>query len=568
MTRTHLAIRHFGIGSRDMLDDAFAAGFCIDAATLLAEHGGFRVSIVERPVEAPTRGVPDSGWPAGAYRMTGLFSTGPDSLQCTVLAESPDGHPILETLYEVPYPELPRLRRRMLSEIAEACDVPATRAWLSRLDRSAHVITDAWIGYYRCLVQATDSPRREEILEEMLAVEPDFVEARIALLESRLVRDRLEAASQLRAELEREYATDPYALYELAGILLRTGDSGGATDLLRRAADTQRAEPWMLVELASMLQSQGCEHETLVALERAAAGGCDDAEVHHRLARLLEADGRDDDALTHARRAVELDPHCSPAWTLVARAALDRGELDEAATALNRAFAATDEAGPALYMLAGRIRHALGDLDGATAAYTQALDGADGRAEPHRLLAEALAQRGQTAEAIGHLEAVVRIDRGGPQAEAARRRIEELCKRRRRSVESRFRRCGHEALHGDDPATAAADLSALLHERSDHWPTWYALGVARLRLGAHEEARQCFEEVLRRHGDQPDTLARLAEIDLACNRTACALPKLEKAFETGRDDGLLIRWRDAVLRHGTPRQKRMVMGLCQRRGLA
>jgi hypothetical protein len=92
--------------------------------------------------------------------------------------------------------------------------------------------------------------------------------------------------------------------------------------------------------------------------------------------------------------------------------------------------------------------------------------------------------------------------------------------------------------------------------------------VARLRLGAHEEARQCFEEVLRRHGDQPDTLARLAEIDLACNRTACALPMLEKAFETGRDDGLLIRWRDAVLRHGTPRQKRMVMGLCRRRGLA
>ncbi len=252
-----------------------------------------------------------------------------------------------------------------------------------------------------------------------------------------------------------------------------------------------------------------------------------------RLAELYIKAGADSSARSRLRRIRPESPEYPHAQDVLGVLAVQRGDLAEAAAALERAAESGPRDGPVLARLA-QILAAKGDLPRAIERFREAI--VQGAPADARLgLARALVASGDAVAAATELHALLGIERVGETAAHGRRLLLGI---ERRDLETRLERAGQAAVGGpvERLAAAAADLDAVIGAQPDLWEAHFALGLIARRNGDAEAAEAAFRRVLALWPEQPDALHELGVALLMGDRTADAVPMLDAAARLRPED--------------------------------
>ena len=237
-------------------------------------------------------------------------------------------------------------------------------------------------------------------------------------------------------------ALDPHAHDELGKILLSLGRHAEAGAHLRAAAEGESGNLRRWKRLATVFQDARDPEGEADAWRRVLDLDGADAQAHERLAQLLEAGGDQVQAAQHVRILAETDPSRPRPWRRLAKLYDEAGDLAGALDAWTRVselepadLAAREhlaqllldlerpaDAGPHLQLLAGaepgkskgwrRLALALqqaGLAEPEMQAWGHVLAVESDDLQAHERLAHLLTDAGQEAEALPHLQAVVRI---------------------------------------------------------------------------------------------------------------------------------------------------------------
>jgi tetratricopeptide (TPR) repeat protein len=267
-----------------------------------------------------------------------------------------------------------------------------------------------------------------------------------------------------------------------------------------------------------------------------------------RLAELyIDADA-ESTARSRLRRIKPDSAEYAHAQDVLGVLAVQRGDLDEAAAALQRAASAGPRDGPILARLA-HVLAAKGDLASAIARYREAIPlGAP--ADARLGLARALVASGDRDAATAELDGLLRVAETGETAAHGRRLLLGL---RRRDLEERLERAGHAAVAGPESglAAASAELDTVVAAEPALWEAHFAIGLIARRRGEAAAAERAFARVLELWPDQPDALHELGVALLMAERTGDAVPLLDAAARLRPDDaGYLADAGFAQLRAG------------------
>jgi tetratricopeptide (TPR) repeat protein len=278
-----------------------------------------------------------------------------------------------------------------------------------------------------------------------------------------------------------------------------------------------------------------------------------------RLAELyIDADA-ESSARSRLRRIKPDSPEYAHAQNVLGVLAVQRGDLDEAVAALERAARAGPRDGPILARLA-QVLAAKGDLARAIERYREAIPlGAS--ADARLGLARAQVASGDGDSAIAELDALLRIEGTGETAAHGRRLLLGL---RRRDLEERLERAGHAAVAGPDSGLVAAraELDTVIAAEPALWEAHFAVGLIARRRGDAAAAERAFARVLELWPDQPDALHELGVALLAAERTGDAVPLLDAAARLRPEDaGYLADAGFAQLRAGNLRAARERLAL-------
>jgi Tfp pilus assembly protein PilF len=267
-----------------------------------------------------------------------------------------------------------------------------------------------------------------------------------------------------------------------------------------------------------------------------------------RLAELYIDAGAESSARSRLRRIKVDSPDYAHAEDVLGVLAVQRGDLDEAAAAFERAASAGEPDGAILARLA-HVLAAKGEPDRAIERFREAISlGAS--IEARLGLARALIASGDQDAAAVALEALLQLARVGETAANARRLRLGL---RRRDLEERLERAGRAAVGGPGGALggARADLEEIVAAEPELWEAHFALGLVARRLGDAMAAERAFTQVLELWPDQPDALHELGVALLMAERTSEATRMLDAAAQLRPEDaGYLADAGFAQLRAG------------------
>jgi tetratricopeptide (TPR) repeat protein len=181
---------------------------------------------------------------------------------------------------------------------------------------------------------------------------------------------------EAQAALERALALDAAhvpALVDLASLRAAQGDVDAAVALYDRAVDADPEDPGPAYEAAALRLASADGDDAERRFEALLHTHPWHGEAAYQLARrALERGETGDRALDHAARAARFryDP---PSFELLGRLLLARGENQQALAALRHA-AEFESSGPGIQYRLGQALEALGDVEGARAAYRAAID--------------------------------------------------------------------------------------------------------------------------------------------------------------------------------------------------
>lgn len=276
-----------------------------------------------------------------------------------------------------------------------------------------------------------------------------------------------------------------------------------------------------LLDRARALLDAGQVDEAL-AITRPLA---DHPEPSHRAlaihATALKAVGRREEALVFDQRATMRFPTSGVSWHNLAATLGDLGHGAESVEAMNRAFRLGLD-GALSWGVMARAKIAAGDLDGAEAAYQEALKRAPGRVETASEYADVIWMR------RGDLNAAqVVLDRaahaGGPPAPLL------LTKAK--------------LYEAAGEADKAAELLALAAERMpDEVALTMAAAQSALERGRLDEAERLAEAAEARLPDSPGVLNQLAIVYLACGKADLALARARKGLAFAPENQSLWGW--------------------------
>jgi tetratricopeptide (TPR) repeat protein len=252
-----------------------------------------------------------------------------------------------------------------------------------------------------------------------------------------------------------------------------------------------------------------------------------------RLVELYIEAGAPSSARSRLRRIKPGSTEYAHAQDLMGVLALQRGDLDEAAAAFERALDAGSRDGPTLARLA-HVLAAKGDISGAIERYRGALALADS-ADARLGLARALVTAGDGDAAASELETVLRGSTVGETPANARRLLLGL---RRHDLEEQLERAGQVAVAGPDEAlpSALAELDTVVAAEPALWEAHFARGLIARRRGDAGAAERAFTRVLELWPDQPDALHELGVALLMAERTGDAMPLLDAAARLRPED--------------------------------
>jgi tetratricopeptide (TPR) repeat protein len=229
------------------------------------------------------------------------------------------------------------------------------------------------------LIQSGDDPNGIAALREAVRLQPDYAEARANLGAALTPTDPDEAIR----ELETAVALAPGSVEAQFNLATAYGSSpqfGPAKEIeqLRKVIDRAPAFARARFALGKALLQEGKIDEAVDALTEAARLEPSSGETHYQLGLALVRAGRKEEAATELQKGRELttaaDRSENAAQILAeGRAAMDRGELDDALAKFRRVVQLAPESSEAARDV-GAVLEKQGDTDAAAAAYGKALE--------------------------------------------------------------------------------------------------------------------------------------------------------------------------------------------------
>jgi tetratricopeptide (TPR) repeat protein len=229
------------------------------------------------------------------------------------------------------------------------------------------------------LIQAGDDHAGIAALREAVRLGPDYAEAHANLGAALTPTDAAEAVR----ELEKAVALAPgsvKALFNLAVAYGSSPDHGPAREIeqLRKVLALSPAFARAHLALGKALLQDGRIADAIGALQEAARLEPKSGEAHYQLGLALARTGRKDEAAVELQKGRELVAAGDRSQNVnrdiaEGRAALERGELEEAAAKYRRALQLQPGSAEAHQSL-GTVLEKQGDTDGAAAAYRKAVE--------------------------------------------------------------------------------------------------------------------------------------------------------------------------------------------------
>jgi len=364
-------------------------------------------------------------------------------------------------------------------------------------------------------------------------------EVNATLLSASDVRAAAEARGRAAARYLGALRADPAAaaaedrLLVLAAESLERGDEATFVEPLETLTDLAPRSWRGHYLLGELRRLSGDASGAVVALEHSdALHPLRDADSI-RLAELYVDAGAQSSARSRLRRIKPGSTEYAHAQDVIGVLALQRGDLDEAAAAFERALEAGSRDGATIARLA-HVLAAKGDVARAIERYRESLalvESGDTRLG----LARALVTAGDRDAALSELEAVLRGTTIGETAANARRLLLGL---RRHDLEEQLERAGQVAVAGPDEAlpSALAELDTVVAAEPALWEAHFARGLIARRRGDAGAAERAFTRVLELWPDQPDALHELGVALLMAERTTDAVPLLDAAARLRPED--------------------------------
>lgn len=257
---------------------------------------------------------------------------------------------------------------------------------------------------------------------------------------------------------------------------------------------------------------------------------------------------RDYDAATaYLQRSLVAEPDAPFARLLLGASLLQQGALEQADAELARLVAEQPENADARNLLA-RVYLARNDVEGARRVLAGAPAGAAASAATHWMLGSLLLRTGQSAEAIGLLEASAAADPGNAELQLdlvrAYLATGQADKAARQLASLPDDRGGYERSHltvlaatrGREPADAERRVTRLAAERPEDVGTQVAAGTYYLAIGDNESAGASFGRVVAREPANAEARMGLAAIAMRNGDLAAAESQLQQALDGSAGD--------------------------------
>jgi len=203
-----------------------------------------------------------------------------------------------------------------------------------------------------------------------------------------------------------------YAHANLASVLAQKGEPVEAAEHNRRALALESDNLIALSNLATLLVDRGGTAEAIRLYERSVQINPKFVFGWFNLGNALQKVGRTSEAEAAWQKVTELEPKMAPAWNNLAGRALDRGDLEAAATLAEKAVAAGGGGQAALTL--GRILDAQGKTEEAVAAYRKAVAGEAVSSVALNNLGSVLERTGRLDEAAAAFRRALRIEPNAP----------------------------------------------------------------------------------------------------------------------------------------------------------
>jgi len=229
------------------------------------------------------------------------------------------------------------------------------------------------------LAQSDDDERAVAAFREAIHIRPDFADAHANLGGTLIPTDNEEAIH----ELEKAISLDPAlvrAQFNLATAYGASPKYGPAKEieLLRKVLTMSPSFPRAHLALGKALLQDGKATEAIVELQEATRLDPQSGEAHYQLGLALSRADRKDEAAVELKKGRELSSADDRNQNVnldfaEGRAALDKGDLDQAAAKFRHAIKLQPEA-PNAYRFLGLVLEKQGDNSGASQAYQKAID--------------------------------------------------------------------------------------------------------------------------------------------------------------------------------------------------
>jgi len=341
-----------------------------------------------------------------------------------------------------------------------------------------------------------------------------------------------EAGERARQRYLAAVESDPMCAAALERLLVRAaesleqGDLAPHLDALERLVEIDPRSWRAQYLLGELRAASGNASGAIVALEHShSLRPLPDADLV-RLAELYVASDAVGPAGSHLRRIGPDSAQYGRAQGLAGAIAAQRGDLEDATAAFERAIASGTADGTT-YAAYATLLHGRGDIGGAIRLYREAL--ARGAPAATRLgLARALVSTDDRAAAAAELDALLRDDASGEAAAHARRLLLGI---RRPELERELEAAGRAAVASDEaplPGVRAV-FERVLAAEPDLWEAHFGAGLVARRTGDPDAAERAFRRVLELWPEQPDALHELGVALLMGERTNEAVRALERA---------------------------------------
>lgn len=228
-----------------------------------------------------------------------------------------------------------------------------------------------------------------KLAERVLKARPEDIEAHLLLVSSDLPRGRSDRAiASLEALEGKKVPAAPFLVLRGEALLMEKRYQAALSDLERVPADTEKhARARGLSVLAYLAMDDADQaHRTASSL---LSDHPADPLAHYAMGRVRQAKRMRRSAATSFLKAVKLDPAFYPAMDALAWAAFERKRYERAREWIEKALAANPY-NPHTHLLAGKLKLAEGDTEGALGAFARMVKEQPAAREGYKGMAEAL----------------------------------------------------------------------------------------------------------------------------------------------------------------------------------